>query len=162
MDNEMKEPNDEQMRSASDEQKPNNEGKQFADGADDTPSPEDRPSNEDGVVCEKEENDSLITKAIHKVGGKKRAAIAAAAVVAVVFCLPMLFPQLFCTHKLWTNATCTSPRTCNSCGKTEGKPLGTNGKKQHARLRKPVNVVAKPKGSPLGISQVRGLPKSTT
>lgn len=71
MDNEMKEPNDEQMRSASDEQKPNNEGKQFADGADDTPSPEDRPSNEDGVVCEKEENDSLITKAIHKVGGKK-------------------------------------------------------------------------------------------
>lgn len=27
MDNEMKEPNDEQMRSASDEQKPNNEGK---------------------------------------------------------------------------------------------------------------------------------------
>ena len=35
----------------------------------------------------------------------------------------MLFPQLFCTHKLWANATCTSPRTCKSCGKTEGEPL---------------------------------------
>lgn len=150
MDNEMKEPNDEQMRSASDEQKPNNEGKQFTDGADDTPSPEDRPSNEDGVVCEKEENDSLITKAIHKVGGKKRAAIAAAAVVAVVFCLPMLFPQLFCTHKLWTNATCTSPRTCNSCGKTEGKPLGHEWEEATCTAPKTCQRCGKTEGKPLG------------
>lgn len=124
MDDEMKEPNSEQTPSASDEQKPNIEGKQVSDGADDTTSPDDRSSNEDGATCKKEEDDSLLTSAINKLGGNKRAAIATAAIVAVIFCLPMLFPQMFCTHKLWTNANCTSPRTCKSCGKTEGKPLG--------------------------------------
>ncbi len=124
MDDEMKEPNSEQTPSASDEQKPNIEGKQVSDGADDTTSPDDRSSNEDGATCNKEEDDSLLTSAINKLGGNKRAAIATAAIVAVIFCLPMLFPQMFCTHKLWTNANCTSPRTCKSCGKTEGKPLG--------------------------------------
>lgn len=38
MDDEMKEPNSEQTPSASDEQKPNIEGKQVSDGADDTTS----------------------------------------------------------------------------------------------------------------------------
>lgn len=55
MDNETKEPNDEQTPSTSDEQKPNIEGEQVSDGANDTPSPEDQSSNEDGVVYNKEE-----------------------------------------------------------------------------------------------------------
>lgn len=120
----MKEPDEKQALSASDESKPNMEAEQFSDGADDAPSPEDRPSNEDEIACKKEESSSLLARAIHKFGGKKRAAISAAAVVVAIICLPMLFPQLFCTHKLWANATCTSPRTCKSCGKTEGEPLG--------------------------------------
>ena len=28
-----------------------------------------------------------------------------------------------CDHQ-WTEAGCTSPRTCTLCGKTEGEPLG--------------------------------------
>ena len=31
--------------------------------------------------------------------------------------------QLFCAHE-WTSATCTEPRTCIKCKKTEGKALG--------------------------------------
>lgn len=162
MDDEMKEPDEKQALSASDESKPNMEAEQFSDGADDAPSPEDRPSNEDEIACKKEESSSPLARAIHKFSGKKRAAISAAAVVVAIICLPMLFPQLFCTHKLWANATCTSPRTCKSCGKTEGDRSGTNGKKQPVRLRRPVNVVAEQKGSPLGINRVHGPRKSTT
>lgn len=69
----MKEPNSEQTPSASDEQKPNIEGKQVSDGADDTTSPDDRSSNEDGATCNKEEDDLLLTSAINKLGGNKRA-----------------------------------------------------------------------------------------
>ena len=108
----------------SDERMPDIEESQFSEGADNTPLPEEQPSNEDGTACKKDESASLLTRVIQKFGGKKRAATAAAALVIVIFCLPMMFPQLFCTHKLWANATCTSPRTCKSCGKTEGEPLG--------------------------------------
>lgn len=119
MDDEMKEPNSEQTPSASDEQKPNIEGKQVSDGADDTTSPDDRSSNEDGATCNKEEDDSLLTSAINKLGGNKRAAIATAAIVAVIFCLPMLFPQMFCTHKLWTN--------CSNCNLSNQRPASLLG-----------------------------------
>lgn len=108
----------------SDERMPDIEESQFSEGADNTPLPEEQPSNEDGTACKKDESASLLTRVIQKFGGKKRAVTAAAALVIVIFCLPMMFPQLFCTHKLWANATCTSPRTCKSCGKTEGEPLG--------------------------------------
>ena len=110
----------------SDERMPDIEESQFSEGADNTPLPEEQPSNEDGTACKKDESASLLTRVIQKFGGKKRAVTAAAALVIVIFCLPMMFPQLFCTHKLWANATCTSPRTCKSCGKTEGNPLGIN------------------------------------
>ena len=124
MDDEMKEPDEEKVHSESDERKSDIEGKLFSEGTGDTPSPENQPSNEDDIACKKDEDVSFLTRAIHKLGGKKRAAITAAAIVVAIFCLPTLFPQLFCTHKLWANATCTSPRTCRSCGKTEGEPLG--------------------------------------
>lgn len=150
MDDEMKEPNSEQTPSASDEQKPNIEGKQVSDGADDTTSPDDRSSNEDGATCNKEQDDLLLTSAINKLGGNKRAAIATAAIVAVIFCLPMLFPQMFCTHKLWTNANCTSPRTCKSCGKTEGKPLGHEWEEATCTVPKTCQRCGKTEGKPLG------------
>lgn len=124
MNDEMKEPDKEKALSESDERKPDFKAEQFSDGASDTPSSEIPPSNEDDGARKNEENDSLLTRAIHKLGNKKRAAIAAAVAVVIIFSLPMMFPQLFCTHKLWANANCTSPRTCKSCGKTEGEPLG--------------------------------------
>lgn len=61
---------------------------------------------------------------IAKHGGKKRAAIMACAAVVVFLFLPAIFPQLFCNHDSWKDATCTEPRTCESCGKTDGQPLG--------------------------------------
>lgn len=150
MDDEMKEPNEEQTANASGERTPNIEGEQFTDGADDAPSPEDRPSNEDDIICTKEESDSLLTRAIHKLGGKKRAAIAAVVAAVVIFCLPMLFPQMFCTHKLWTNATCTSPRTCKSCGKTEGEPLGHEWEEATCTAPETCQRCGRTKGKPLG------------
>ena len=116
MNDEMKEPDEEKGLSESDERKPDFKAEQFSDGASDIPSSEIPPSNEDDGARKNEENDSLLTRAIHKLGNKKRAAIAAAVAVVIIFSLPMLFPQLFCSHKLWANATCTSPRVCKSCG----------------------------------------------
>ena len=124
MNDEMKEPDEEKALSESDERKPDFKAEQFSDGASDTSSSEIPPSNEDDGARKNEENDSLLTRAIHKLGNKKRAAIAAAVAVVIIFSLPILFPQLFCAHKLWANATCTRPRTCKSCGKTEGEPRG--------------------------------------
>lgn len=150
MNNEMKEPAEEQTPSASDERKPNVEGEQLCDGADDTPSPENQPSREDDVARKKEGNDSLLTQAIHKFGSKKRAAIAAAVAVVIIFSLPMLFPQLFCSHKLWANATCTRPRVCKSCGKTEGEPLGHEWEEATCTTSKTCQRCGETKGKPLG------------
>lgn len=33
-------------------------------------------------------------------------------------------PSLLCTHEEWIEANCTSPKTCKSCGETEGEALG--------------------------------------
>lgn len=150
MNNEMKEPAEEQTPSASDERKPNVEGEQLCDGADDTPSPENQPSSEDDVARKKEGNDSLLTQAIHKFGSKKRAVIAAAVAAVIIFSLPMLFPQLFCSHKLWANATCTSPRICKSCGKTEGEPLGHEWEEATCTTPKTCQRCGETKGKPLG------------
>lgn len=150
MNDEMKEPDEEKALSESDERKPDFKAEQFSDGASDTPSSEIPPSNEDDGARKNEENDSLLTRAIHKLGNKKRAAIAAAVAVVIIFSLPMMFPQLFCTHKLWANATCTSPRTCKSCGKTEGEPLGHEREEATCTVPKTCQRCGKTEGEPLG------------
>lgn len=150
MNDEMKEPDEEKALSESDERKPDFKAEQFSDGASDTPSSEIPPSNEDDGARKNEENDSLLTRAIHKLGNKKRAAIAAAVAVVIIFSLPMMFPQLFCTHKLWANATCTSPRTCKSCGKTEGEPLGHEWEEATCTVPKTCQRCGKTEGEPLG------------
>ena len=73
---------------------------------------------------EEKPNESFSSRLISRLGGKKRAAIIAFLVVAVIFCLPSIFPQWFCSHEAWADATCTEPRTCKNCGKTDGQPLG--------------------------------------
>lgn len=150
MNDEMKEPDEEKALSESDERKPDFKAEQFSDSASDTPSSEIPPSNKDDGARKNEENDSLLTRAIHKLGNKKRAAIAAAVAVAIIFSLPMLFPQLFCSHKLWANATCTSPRVCKSCGKTEGEPLGHEWEEATCTTPKTCQRCGETKGEPLG------------
>lgn len=150
MNDEMKEPDEEKALSESDERKPDFKAEQFSDGASDTPSSEIPPSNKDDGARKNEENDSLLTRAIHKLGNKKRAAIAAAVAVVIIFSLPMLFPQLFCSHKLWANATCTSPRVCKSCGKTEGEPLGHEWEEATCTTPKTCQRCGETKGEPLG------------
>ena len=146
----MKEPDEEKALSESDERKPDFKAEQFSDGASDTPSSEIPPSNEDDGARKNEENDSLLTRAIHKLGNKKRAAIAAAVAVVIIFSLPMLFPQLFCSHKLWANATCTSARVCICCGNTEGDPLGHEWEEATCTTPKTCQRCGKTKGEPLG------------
>lgn len=112
MNDEMKEPDEEKALSESDERKPDFKAEQFSDSASDTPSSEIPPSNEEDGARKNEENDSLLTRAIHKLGNKKRAAIAAAVAVVIIFSLPILFPQLFCAHKLWANVSICSLEHC--------------------------------------------------
>lgn len=70
MNDEMKEPDEEKALSESDERKPDFKAEQFSDGASDIPSSEIPPSNEDDGARKNEENDSLLTRAIHKLGNQ--------------------------------------------------------------------------------------------
>ncbi len=46
------------------------------------------------------------------------------AVAAVVISLSIIVLGTTCFHTKWNPATCTEPKTCDGCGKTEGEPLG--------------------------------------
>lgn len=162
MNDEMKEPDEEKALSESDERKPDFKAEQFSDGASGTSSSEIPPSNEDDGARKNEENDSLLTRAIHKLGNKKRAAIAAAVAVVIIFSLPMLFPQLFCSHKLWAMQPAPAPVYAKVAAKPRENLSGTNGKKQLVRHRRPVSVAAKRKGSHSDTNRARGPKKSTT
>ena len=52
-------------------------------------------------------------------------------------------------HK-WTEATCTEPRTCTECGKTEGEPLGHKWKEATCTEAKTCSVCGETEGEPLG------------
>ena len=46
-------------------------------------------------------------------------------IMAILLAFAMLFTLSACGHKhTWEDATCTTPKTCSKCGKTEGEPLG--------------------------------------
>ena len=44
-------------------------------------------------------------------------------VLIMILALAMLFTGC-CKHEFWTDANCTTPRTCVECGDTDGMPLG--------------------------------------
>ena len=52
-------------------------------------------------------------------------------------------------HK-WTEATCTEPKTCTECGKTEGEPLGHKWKEATCTEAKTCSVCGETEGEPLG------------
>lgn len=45
-------------------------------------------------------------------------------IVLLLAIVALIASCFICTHKNWIEATCTEPRTCVECGKTEGGPLG--------------------------------------
>ena len=49
------------------------------------------------------------------------AVIVAIAVIAIAI---LIFALTYCPHDEWKDATCTEPKTCVKCGKTEGEALG--------------------------------------
>lgn len=53
---------------------------------------------------------------------KHRASLVAILLVAVVVAVAAV--SQICPHSEWADATCTEPRTCLRCGKTDGEPLG--------------------------------------
>ncbi len=57
-----------------------------------------------------------------------------------------LFP---CSH-IWTEATCTSPKTCSKCGETEGVPLGHSWQEADCTTARHCTQCGKTSGSPLG------------
>ena len=44
-------------------------------------------------------------------------------VLILILALAMVFTGC-CKHEFWTDANCTTPKTCVECGETEGMPLG--------------------------------------
>ncbi|MGN0262606.1 MAG: hypothetical protein ACI4B9_07205 [Eggerthellaceae bacterium] len=56
---------------------------------------------------------------------KSKTAVIVASIVGVVILVAVLvWCFAICHHKEWNEATCTEPRTCVECGKTEGDSLG--------------------------------------
>lgn len=84
-----------------------------------------------------ETNVSAQNGASNKNRNKKPLLIAALIACLILLSLPMVFPQLFCKHESWREATCDAPRTCEQCGKTEGDPSATTGPRQPAQLPRP-------------------------
>lgn len=55
---------------------------------------------------------------------KKKVIICVSVVCIAVLVVSILFAaHILCIHK-WSDATCTRPKTCTICNRTEGKPLG--------------------------------------
>lgn len=74
--------------------------------------------------AEEKPKGTAASRLITMLGGKGCAVIMICVAAAAIVFLPSVFPQLFCSHDSWKDATCTEPRTCESCGKTDGQPLG--------------------------------------
>lgn len=65
-----------------------------------------------------------VSDAIRKIKDKKPAVFkGCVAVFAVVLLVALIF-LTSCRHSEWTPATCTAPKTCSTCGETEGEALG--------------------------------------
>lgn len=54
-----------------------------------------------------------------------------------------------CKHEhVWTEATCTTPKTCSACGETEGEPLGHSWKEATYNAPKTCTVCGATEGEP--------------
>ena len=72
---------------------------------------------------------------------------------ALLLALCMLFALSACGHEHnWQDATCTEPKTCAECGKTEGEPLGHSWQDATCTKPKTCAVCGATEGEPLGHS----------
>ena len=63
----------------------------------------------------------------------------------------MVFSLCGCGHEhIWTEATCTEPKTCSECGATEGEPLGHDWKEASCEKAKTCSRCGETEGEPLG------------
>ena len=112
------------------------------------------PTSEQQGTLEKRVSESATVEGnetAEKPHNRKRtiAVIAAISIVIIAICV---FALTYCPHE-WTDANCTSPKTCQKCGKTEGEPLGDEGHIwESATCTKPktCSVCGKTEGTALG------------
>lgn len=70
--------------------------------------------------------------------------------VGVLIMVMMIYYAFFyCDHQ-WQEATCTTPRTCALCGKTEGEPLGHSWQEATCTTPQICTVCRTIEGNPLG------------
>lgn len=162
MNEEMKEPDEEKALSESDERKPDFKAEQFSDGASDIPSSEIPPSNEDDGARKNEENDSLLTRAIHKLGKKNERQSQLPRQLSSSSVCPCCFLNCFVATSYGPMQPALAPVYAKVAAKPRESLSGTNGKKQLVRHRRPASVAAKRKGSHSDTNRARGLPKLTT
>lgn len=71
--------------------------------------------------------------------------------VCLLLALGIIFSLCACGHEhTWLEPTCTEPRTCSECGKTEGEPLGHKWKDATCTEPKTCTVCGETEGEPLG------------
>lgn len=77
------------------------------------------------------------------------------AILSVIVVLAGTFGILYatkviCFHGNWSEATCTSPQTCERCGKTKGEPLGHEWIEADCENPKTCRACGETEGEPLG------------
>lgn len=83
----------------------------------------------------------------------------------ILFLFVVFFSIIFtgCGHKhTYAEATCTEPKTCTECGKTEGEPLGHDFSKATCEQPATCNRCDKTEGTALGHTTEVGLYQSCT
>ena len=63
---------------------------------------------------------------VKRVKNKKPAVFKGCVAAFTIALLAALFTLTSCPHSQWNPATCTEPKTCSTCGTTEGSALGHN------------------------------------
>ena len=73
--------------------------------------------------------------------------------LAMMLVLSMIFALCGCGHQhTWTEATCTKPKTCSTCGETEGEALGHTWTEATCTTAKKCSLCGQIQGAPLGHS----------
>lgn len=69
--------------------------------------------------------------------------------ISLITCMVLLLTSCGHEHQ-WVDATCTEPKTCSECGKTEGEPLGHDWADATCAEPKTCKVCGATEGEPLG------------
>lgn len=70
--------------------------------------------------------------------------------LALALCCVLLLSACGCKHETWTDADCTTPKTCAECGETEGAPLGHSWLAATCTEPKTCEICGEISGEPLG------------